>query len=55
MKHGLTTVNLLLRSDTVNPPGQALGKGADKVRHSAYIEAHFKSVMQVTLLLNKAL
>ena len=29
---------LVVASDTVKPPGQGLGKGADRVRHSAYIE-----------------
>ena len=27
---------LVVASDTVKPPGQGLGKGADRVRHSAY-------------------
>ena len=29
---------LVVASDTVKPPGLGLGKGADRVRHSAYIE-----------------
>ena len=29
---------LVVASGTVKPPGQGLGKGADRVRHSAYIE-----------------
>ena len=29
---------LVVASDEVKPPGQGLGKGADRVRHSAYIE-----------------
>ena len=29
---------LVVASETVKPPGQGLGKGADRVRHSAYIE-----------------
>ena len=29
---------LVVASEEVTPPGQGLGKGADRVRHSAYIE-----------------
>ena len=34
---------LVVASDTVKPPGQGLGKGADRVRHSAYIEGPLQS------------
>ena len=29
---------LVVASDTVKPPGLGLGEGADRVRHSAYIQ-----------------
>ena len=29
---------LVVASETVKPPGLGLGEGADRVRHSAYIE-----------------
>ena len=51
---------LVVASDTVKPPGQGLGKGADRVRHSAYIQGPLQvgetgdfSTQQGTVMIGK--
>ena len=51
---------LVVASETVKPPGQGLGKGADRVRHSAYIEGPLQvgetgdfSTQQGTVMIGK--